>query len=304
MRCLVLAAVLATPLALSVRAQPVPAAPFSAPLGIGNRWEYVLTNAAVTPPAVTGYLVATVDGEVTVNGEPYRVLTRQQFAADRTPATARTTCAYNPARGTAPAGSTSLPDYSCVGQVGLPPPLPWSSGPTTVTPAATVEVGSQSVPVDSLVTFGSQGSGTGGAYSATVYAYATGIGQVSTREYGRFHQAAGGGVYDRLQTLVYARIGSRSVGASAVAGETSPPDAPGLALGATPNPFADEVRIEATGATGRVTLDVFDTLGRRVDGGTVEGDSAFEFRPTAAGIYLVRATSATGQVATRRVVRR
>ena len=119
MRCLVLAAVLATPLALSVRAQPVPAAPFSAPLGIGNRWEYVLTNAAVTPPAVTGYLVATVDGEVTVNGEPYRVLTRQQFAADRTPATARTTCAYNPARGTAPAGSTSLPDYSCVARSGF-----------------------------------------------------------------------------------------------------------------------------------------------------------------------------------------
>lgn len=93
-------------------------------------------------------------------------------------------------------------------------------------------------------------------------------------------------------------------GASAVAGEAVPVPGVALRLSAAPNPTAGTVRIEAVGAVGTLTVDVFDALGRRVDSGTVQAGSAFTFEPPAAGIYVVRAMDAAGQVATQRVVRR
>ncbi|HEX8387097.1 MAG TPA: T9SS type A sorting domain-containing protein [Rubricoccaceae bacterium] len=302
MRLLLLSAALVA--VVPARAQPVDPAPFSPPLQVGNRWEYVRANHNATTPVVTGYAVATVDGEVEVDGQPYVVLTTQRFNPSGVAETPRNTCAYSRTLGTAPAGSTALPDYDCTVQLALAPPLPWSSGPTTVTAGASVEISSQSISVDSLVTFGSQGQGSGGAYSATVYTYATDIGYVSHRSWGQYHWGAGGGTYDNRMTLAAARLGGVVYGASVVAGEVAPEAEGAVLLSAYPNPFATEVTVTAAGLSGPVAFDVFDALGRRVGGGVSEAGAPFVFRPSAAGVYVVRAMDTAGHVATRRVVRR
>ncbi len=275
-----------------------------APLDAGNRWEYTLTTNSGPGPVVTGYLVSTVDGETTVGGAPYTVLSRQSFGPTGAPTSARATCAYSRTLGTAPAGSTQLPDYDCANQPALPPALPYSSGPTTLTANADVTVASQTVRVDSLVTFGRQAQGSGGAYDAVVWTYATEIGNVGFRNWGNHHWAAGGGTYDTRTTLTFVRVAGRTVGGSVVAGETQPEAATSLRLSAAPNPSAGVVRIAAVGAVGVLSVDVFDALGRRVDGGAVPAGSAVTFEPATAGVYVVRATDAAGQVATQRVVRR
>lgn len=269
-------------------------------LDVGNRWEYVWADHIPAVPVVLGYYVATVDGEVTVSGQPHVVLTTQRFRADRTPESPRYTCAYSPTLGTAPAGATTLPDYRCSVQFALPPPLPWRDGPTTVTPATTVEVSVQQVAVDSLLSLGSQGGGSGGSYTTSAYRYATRIGNLGNRTYGRYHQGTGGGLFDRRETLSYARVGGVVYGASAVAGEA---DAAGeaFALAVGPNPSAGAFRVSVSGTDGPVEVEVFDTLGRRVARGTGGG---FAFAPESAGVYIVRATDASGRTVTRHVVRR
>ncbi len=290
-------------LATTAAAQPpvVNPARFAA-LNVGNRWEYTVADTLDGTARPLTYSVATVDGETDIGGNRYVVVTYQTFDAASAATSPRYTCAYSPTLGPAPAGATTLPDYDCNRQVALPPTLPFA--PTTITPGATVEIGAQSVPVDSLLSFGNQSSGSGGQYSAYVYRYATGIGFVSLRSWGAGHVTAQGqSTFKNRTALSFARIGGVAYGASVVASETEL-SAAAFRLLTAPNPSAGPVRIATTGATGRVTVDVFDALGRRVDGGTVQGDAAFTFRASAAGIYVVRVTDEAGHVATQRVVRR
>lgn len=282
---------------------PVLNAQSFAPLDVGNRWEYTLTSNSGSGAVAAGLVVATVDGETMIGGAPYVVLSRQVFGTNGAPTSARTVCAYSRRLGTAPAGSTSLPDYDCASQTALPPTLPYTSGPTTLTTDKDVAVSAQTVRVDSLVVFGSQGSGSGGASSATAWTYATGLGFVGYRSFGRFHVAAGGGTYDNQTTLTFARVAGTVYGASAVGGEVAPAPAAALRLSAAPNPSVGAFRIEALGATGTLAVDVFDALGRRVEVGTVAGGETFTFHTPTAGVYLVRATDEAGRVATQRIVR-
>ena len=148
-------------------------------------------------------------------------LSRQTFGPGGAPTSTRTVCAYSRALGTAPPGSTSLADYDCTNQPALPPALPYTSGPTTLTTDADVSVASQTVRADSLVVFGRQAMGSGGAYDATAWTYATGLGFVGFRNWGTFHWGAGGGSYDTRTTLTFARVAGTAYGGSAVAGEAA-----------------------------------------------------------------------------------
>lgn len=154
----------------AAQAQAIDAHRF-APLSVGNRWEYASTDHSLTTPVVTGYTVATVDSEVVVDGQPYLVLTQQGFSPSGVPTTPRRTCAYSRALGTAPAGTTPLPDYDCAEQAALPPAIP--SGPVTITRGSDVVVSNQSVVVDSLLSFGAYRQYSGGAFDANGVRYAT-----------------------------------------------------------------------------------------------------------------------------------
>lgn len=289
-------------LATAAAAQPPAgdAARFAA-LDVGNRWEYTVADTLDGMARPLTYSVAAVDGETTIGGNRYVVVTYQTFDAGHAATSPRYTCAYSPTLGPAQAGATTLPNYDCSTQVALPPTLPLA--PTTVTAGATVEIGAQSVPVDSLLSFGNQSQGSGGQYSAYAYRYATGIGFVSLRSRGTGHVTAQGqSTFRNIMALSFARIDGVAYGASVVASEIEP-SAAAFRLLAAPNPSAGPIRIATTGATGRVTVDVFDALGRRVDGGTVSAGPVFTFHASAAGVYVVRVTDEAGHVATQRVVR-
>lgn len=297
----VLFALAAVGLALPVQAQaPVIDATRFARLEVGNRWDYTTTKTFSGTLSETSYRVATVDREILVGGEPYVVTTVQTFDASRVATSPLYTCAYSPTLGAAPEGSTSLPDYDCARQTALPPVLPFA--PTTITPSATIDIGAQTLLVDSLLSYGNQQQGSGGAYSAYTFRYATGIGHVSYRSWGQYHQGAGGGTFEDLTQLSYARLGGVEYGATVVAAE--PEASVRLDVVASPNPSAGAVRIEARNSFGKVSVEVFDALGRRVDGGTASASAPFTFRAAAPGVYVVRVQDETGQTVTRRVVRR
>ncbi len=291
----------------AAQAQPGYATSF-ADLTPGNRWEYVETSRLVTPAEVTGRRVTTIEAEIVAGAVRYSVATSQRFAPDGSPTTDRTTCAYDPATGIvyspAPAGPDVLPNYSCTSAAFAFPPFSLSYTSTS-TGASTVLISGQTVAVDSLFTRGNSWTGTsgqGGNFSET---FARSFGMVYGRSYSRTRD--GTGVYTTTSTgidLTYARVRGIEYGQSTVGGEAAPVSAVALRLSATPNPSVGPVQIRAVGAVGALTVDVFDALGRRVDGGAVQGDAAFTFRASAAGVYVVRATDEARRVVTKRVVRR
>ena len=104
----------------------------------------------------------------------------------------------------------------------------------------------------------------------------------------------------RFAPLTAADVGPEAFeGAVSTAPRSSPPDP--LALFAYPNPFRQQVEIALTvPAAGAVRVAVFDALGRRVavlwDGPLTAGvhPLALDGAGLAPGVYLVRASSATG----------
>lgn len=286
------------------------AARFAPPLQVGNRWEYVEADHYATPPRPYRLHVYAVTGDIQIGGETYFVLTGRDFTPAGTPEGPLRHCATSRAAGDAPAGTTGLPDYDCSYFGVMRVPAPHTSGPTTVTANVTLDISGQSVTVDSTLGFSTSSQGSGGAYGYTSTIRATGIGYVSYRSSGERHAqfcndpGEPSCSYDTRWSLAYARLGNVVYGAAVVAGESAATPSPSFTLSASPNPFTSEVSVTATGASGPVAVDVYDALGRRVAGSVVEGGAPFGFRPSAAGVYVVRAHDAAGRTATRRVVRR
>ncbi len=284
----------------------VDAARFS-PLDVGDQWKYYSTELYGPVPVsiYSEWTVSTVDRDTLIGGETYVVIVTERAPTSGMENATRTTCAFNRVLGAAPTGTTTLPRYDCSRALVLPPPVPWTAGPTTITTGTSITLWDQSVPVDSLLTFGSQQAGSGQAYTSTSYRYATGIGFVSSRRWGRTHETPQGrDDFDDNTVLYEATIDGVQYGGFVVAADPAAAPAAGFSLSTFPNPSAGPIRVAAAGASGRVTIDVFDALGRHVDGGTVQGAAPFTFRASAAGVYVVRATDEAGRVATERVVRR
>lgn len=136
--------------------------------------------------------------------------------------------------------------------------------------------------------------------------FAEDVGLVSSGLYSDF----GPGHSFTAYTLVYAEVGGVVYGASPVANEGDIAPA-AFALGAVyPNPFRSSVTLSLDLPTPeRVTLAVFDVLGRRVLerdlGVQPAGTSRHTIDGTALtpGIYFVRAATASGRSAARRIVR-
>ena len=271
----------------------------------GNRWEYTETNRRVTPPAITGYLVATVEAEVLIGSDVYSVVTSQRFAPDGTPTSVRSTCAYHPVHGTAPAGSTSLPNYLCSNFSGFPlPPYRFGYSSTWYTSPSSFSVSGQSVTVDSLFTRENSWVGSGGQSGNYPESFALGLGPVYSRSVSASRSGSTWVYVNTAVDLAYARVAGTVYGRAVVADETGVSDADGFDVIVSPNPSATETLVSTRGAIGRVSIDVFDALGRRVDGGTVQGGAPFTFSAPVAGIYVVRVRDEAGHSVTRRVVRR
>ena len=281
----------------------VPATRFSG-IRVGNAWDYSTSGrSSPTGPPVFLYrefVYTTADSLVVIDGEPYVVLTTRRSPSANGPTFQVTTCAFSEARGTAAAAP--LPGYDCSQTYVLPPPLPWTGGPTTVTPSATVVIRERPAVVDSLLQFGSQQNGPSGAYTATLYRYATDIGLLLSRTWGQGPATSQGqALFDDSVTLERALIDGVTYGGYTVASEPAQTERPAFRLTAAPNPFAAAVAVTPTAAS---DLVVFDALGRAVARGTAAAGQAFRFSVPAAGVYTVRATDAAGHTATTRVVRR
>ncbi len=137
----------------------------------------------------------------------------------------------------------------------------------------------------------------GGVASAR---YGEGLGLISEAQ----GDVGGGGM-----RLTYARVGSRSYGASVVAGEGGAPRS-ALALRVEPNPARGAVALRLTlPKAGAVRVEAYDALGRRVYaadlGARPAGPTTFTLEAStwAPGLYVVRATAADGHTATARLVR-
>lgn len=308
MRLVSLLAVLAATAGAQAQAPVVDAARFT-PLHVGDVWQYTVSEYRTATPLLQSYRVNRVSDVIVVGATLYLVLTSQVVALDGSPTGAATTCAFSPESGPAPVGVVDLPNYSCAtGALGARSVTGWY-GLVQVIPASAVTIGAQSVQADSVLTLSNSFGGSGGAVQYRSEAYATDIGWLSTRLWGRKHWAMcqtdpADCVFDTRTELTFARIGGRTFGAMVVAGEVTPGAAAAFALTISPNPSSEAFQINASGVTGRVDVDVFDTLGRRVDGGTASASAPFTFRPGAAGVYVVRARDEAGHVAVRRVVRR
>ncbi|HXS83577.1 MAG TPA: hypothetical protein VN896_12750 [Methylomirabilota bacterium] len=88
-----------------------------------------------------------------------------------------------------------------------------------------------------------------------------------------------------------------------------PPPPPAFALSTTPNPARGSVRVDWSGAVGRVRFEVLDVRGRRVSQGTGGAAGTWTWpgtdrdgRAVASGIYFVRARDAAGRESVERQV--
>jgi hypothetical protein len=303
------ASVLPFVLAVSVSAQGSGLDPLQfAPLDVGNRWEYVYQNEMPTPAVPIRYIVAEIASEMLIGGEPHRVLTQQSFALDGTPDGPLLHCAYSLTSGPASAEAAGLPDYNC-DQLSAPPVLPYPYGPTTVRDHEAYEVSGQTYIADTLVSYGSQTMGSGGAMTAWARAFVRGVGHLSTRTWGRRHATTctttpSACDFADATRLVFARVGGAVYGASVVAGDEGPRVPSALQLRAWPNPSGSggqALRVE--GATGRTTTTVFDILGRQV-WREVSPRGTLTLPVLTPGVYTVRVTDDASRQGAIRIVRR
>ena len=109
--------------------------------------------------------------------------------------------------------------------------------------------------------------------------------------------------------LLYARVSGVEYGEPVItATEPSALPTNHLGISASPNPFVGHVNLAIARSTHqRVTIDVFDLLGRRVYSARVarSGETTLHLDATnwPHGLYLVRVTTTDGQVATTRITR-
>jgi hypothetical protein len=275
-----------------------------APLHVGDVWEYRHTDYAPNPVVPLGHLVSSVVADTVLGGTAYFVLTEQTYNPQGEATGPLYHTLYNYTAGVAPATS-ELPDYRGW-NIAIMDQLIRTSYATGVP----IDIGGQTVVVDSTLNSLAGGCcGSGGSYTYVSDVYALNIGRTSQGVSGRRHAAAcpqnpADCNFSSGYMLTYARVGGNVYGAPVVADEPSAPATAAFALTASPNPFSSDVAVTAAGVAGPVTVAVFDALGRRVGGGVLESGTSFLFRPAAAGVYVIRAQDAAGQVATRRVVRR
>ena len=172
-----------------------------------------------------------------------------------------------------------------------------------------IDIGGQTYEVSAVADAIWYTHGTGGSNSTHRRGYAEGIGQYSEERSGRSHPQAGGEGRSYKHKLIYASVGGRAFGVSAVSTDhpPGPADAYPLIQSISPNPFGDEIRVtlQATSATA-VDYTVFDALGRRISSGT------FPLRSTAqtirldaspAGLYFIELRDRNGHRDVRPLVR-
>ncbi len=274
------------------------------PLQVGNVWEYDDWQIGIFPfpPMHVGYERWVVTGEADVGGEAYAVLSVSSFAS-------------NGARGPVRTRYVRFDTSRAV-------VLERSGEDEGVFEFLPCELDTPFFPVSECT------ESAGGAY-----VYGVGHGQgvldvtTSVKRFDRigasYYVAAGIGFVrqagsdlkgGRDLTLLYARVAGRRHGTPVpvlpVVVSTGPDAAsPALALRAAPNPPSGLTTLSlAMPAGGVVTVDAFDTLGRRVYHSTpslATGTHALDLDTSAwaPGLYVVRAT-AGGTTAATRVVRR
>ncbi len=294
-------------LAPGVRAQtPDPVEPARyLPLAPGNTWVYehwvetcVFISSCQT--TLTGYESWRVVGDSAVGGQTYAVLAVQGYSASgaagavsdhlvRFDAVEARGVVRTPDGTEAPWPSQGMacrldapygPDASCTNGPA------WATSPYTLT--VTRNGATEEVPVKDF------------RWAISWTGFAADVGYIGggTAEFG--------GVWT---TLAFARVGSLSYGNAVVAGEAAPlPTTLGLTV--APNPVRGTASLRLSlAAPGRVEVEAYDVTGRRVYAEGVDAGAAgthllrVDAAAWAPGLYVVRATTDSGQTATTRLVR-
>lgn len=273
------------------------------PLEVGDTWDYRASEMYCfiqeCDTGFDGYERRTVVADTVIAGEPWSVLRVERLALD----------------GAVLDTSRCVARVSAEGEVDFEP----VSGPCDVLERrdaigdlwnlqeawddvvpAVVEIGGIEYGVDVLRFY------RVGQMGETTFSAATDIGVI---EY-RGNAGQGGSMDFWSGELVYARVGGVPYGGAPVTTEeTTVPAA--FALGAAyPNPFRSTAALSLTlPAVEAVALEVFDVLGRPVlrrDLGVQPAGPSqhrLDLVHAPAGLYIVRATTASGETATRRLVK-
>jgi|SRR5690606_21752688 len=262
------------------------------PLEVGDTWDYQATEKYCNlhieecDTVFDGYERRTVVADTVIADEPWSVLRVERLALDGEVLDTSRCVARVSAEGEVDfepvSGSCDvLERRDAIGDLWNLQESDWEDQVPAV-----VEIGGTEYGVEALRVY------RVGQMGETIFPAATDIGVV---EYSG--NAGHGGSMDFWSgELVYARVGGVTYGGAPVATEdTTAPSA--FALGAAyPNPFRSTAALSLTlPAVEAVVLEVFDVLGRPV----FRRDLGVQ----PAGLYVVRVTTASGETATRRLVK-
>ena len=166
-----------------------------------------------------------------------------------------------------------------------------------------IEIGGTQYAVSSTGSFGS-GSSQGGIFYSSNWRYGEDIGFLDKTS-SRDSEIVSG------VRLIHARVGEVEYGSRPFPTSTETPTLEStLSVDVYPNPFSSESRLAIQGASGPVTVDVFDAVGRRVSRAVVSEAAVVSKAgmdlppvPDVAGVYVVRVVDAVGRVASCRITR-
>ena len=261
------------------------------PLEVGDEWVYERFQSSDALP-VPGYVEFRVTGESTVEGTRLLHVERQEVALDGTPGEFDS-CTVE----SGPSGQLHWPPGSDA--CSIDGHLYRVEQVNNVTYPDSVLIGEVYYALSSHGTFAS-GSSQGGGTISNSWSYGEGVGFLG---YSYTSIRPGQPTSYSGTRLIGATVGGVHYGSLAVTTSAEPlPSA--FAVETFPNPFVSESWVSVSGASGPVTVEVFDITGRRVLRASLNrGASGVRLAPRGAGVYIVRVTDADGRVGVRRVTR-
>lgn len=261
------------------------------PIDVGDEWVYEEFQSSDTLP-VSGYVEFRVMGESTVEGARRLHVERQDVALDGTPGELAE-CTVEPGPGGLLQWVPGSDACSINGHLYRVEQI------NNVTYPDSVLIGGTYYALGSHGSFAS-GSSQGGGTTSNSWSYGEGVGFLG---YSYTSSRPGQPTSFSGTRLIRATVGGVHYGSLAVTASTEP--LPGAFTVETfPNPFVSGSWVSVSGASGPVTVEMFDVTGRRVLMTSLSrGASGFRLALRGAGVYILRATDADGRVGVRRITR-
>ena len=288
------------------------------PLDVGDRWEYVYEEQELPlrhelgDPVVFGYRSFVVTGDTLIDGETYRRIIRRRYDADAQ-LTEIDSCA---ARVHVDGGAITYPDLTgaCVADAlwsrtdfwGSLPPRNSSGSYTYREVIEEIELSIGGSPHENF-RIASDYSAGAHAHGWRIF-YASGLGLYSWIEEDPPEDPRTPNGWRVSYSLVHAVVGGRSFGESIVASEFPRQMSSQNAVMVYPNPFSNELRVNASGFARMVMVEIYDPLGRPAgswhrcecgNGALVRIDGS----DLASGVYLLRVTDELGQTSSQSIVK-